>query len=233
MADINPHTIYTGDKDVDAALIESQRSAMRRFVTTLFAPYLKGYAEIRAIRKGEKPLRHWVCLERLWGDAWKQELSNLYRFAQDADAQGYDVYCGVLPRGKQGGKKADIYEAGVIWADLDFKLGEADCFAAVDKHDPDILVLSGNGIHAYWFLDPVLSLTTDNIRRFEAALHARQQELQSGSDSTQDISRILRLPGTLNHKDPADMHPVLLARCRRPWEDDAAASEEEVSSNAD
>jgi RepB DNA-primase from phage plasmid len=108
-----------------------------------------------------------------------------------------DVYVGVLPRVRRKGGRADVGAARVIWADCDTP-------AAVEALrefalEPSMVVASGSGnnAHAYWLLEePIdIELVEDLNRRIAAAI---------GSDAVvTDAGRVLRLPGTLNHKhDP-------------------------------
>ena len=64
---------------------------------------------------------------------------------------------------------------------------------------PSILVHSGGGFQAYWLLREPLGLENGNYSHVEAIM--KRLNLALGGDvGTQDISRILRLPGTLNMK---------------------------------
>ena len=69
---------------------------------------------------------------------------------------------------------------------------------------PSIIVDSGNGIHCYWVLDKPIEL-----REWVALAEALKTLCESASldvDSkvTTDAARILRVPGTVNYKDPAN-----------------------------
>jgi len=113
----------------------------------------------------------------------------------------YDVYFGVAPRWGQDGTKAGVRRLPAIWADLDAK-GEHTRESRHNQlkdlpHQPSILVCSGGGLHPYWLLKtPVegakaLEQAETVMRRLGAGLAA---------DAVWDRSRILRMPGTFNHK---------------------------------
>lgn len=125
-----------------------------------------------------------------------------------ADFGGKDVYFGVAPRRfPKGTADACVRETHVLWADVDskhFDGGKAAALFSLGRAQltPSILVDSGNGFHAYWFLRGFVP--------FELASKAMQGLAKAiGGDAVHDASRILRLPGTHNHKtDPPN--PVRL-----------------------
>jgi hypothetical protein len=115
------------------------------------------------------------------------------------DAEGWDCYIGVLPRIRASGKAEDTTPTtSVLWADLDNKHlegGHMASFLALHRAglEPSILVDSGNGLHAYWLLrEPVA------FRIASAAMQGLHKVI--GSDHVHDAPRVLRLPGTRNHK---------------------------------
>lgn len=125
----------------------------------------------------------------------------------------YDVYFGVAPRWGQDGTKAGVRRLPAIWADLDAK-GEHTRESRHSQlkdlpHQPSILVCSGGGLHPYWLLETpaegaeVLEQTETVMRRLCASLAA---------DAVWDRSRILRMPGTFNHKYGKRL-PVKLEHC--------------------
>jgi len=115
------------------------------------------------------------------------------------DADGWDSYFGVLPRWKASGSAEDcVPNIGVLWADIDNKAVGGTHLAALMRVGalnltPSIIVDSGNGIHAYWLLGHLAPF---------ARVKPLMQGLQSaiGSDHVHDAPRVLRLPGTHNHK---------------------------------
>jgi Superfamily II helicase and inactivated derivatives len=73
---------------------------------------------------------------------------------------------------------------------------------------PSITVFSGNGLHMYWLLKEIWLFETqdDNLRasnlmiNLQAYIKKLASERGWKFDSTADLSRVLRVPGTLNHK---------------------------------
>lgn len=112
----------------------------------------------------------------------------------------HDIYFGVSTRyGTGTGKKRDCYRSQVVWADLDGKK-IADCDFDLK---PNILVNSGGGVHAYWILN-TSTLVRDEEKgaEIEAINRALANKLEADIAAI-DFTRILRVPGTLNHKyDP-------------------------------
>lgn len=99
-----------------------------------------------------------------------------------------------------------------LWLDVDVKpekgyatVGEAldaiNAFvAAASLPAPSALVFSGSGVHVYWISDR--ALTPAEWRPYAAGLRAEAERLGLKCDYglTTDAARILRVPGTYNHK---------------------------------
>jgi len=116
-------------------------------------------------------------------------------------APGHEVYVGIGPRRNNVGTKEGVTRLPALWADLDCK-GEHDLNSHLRHLDklpcyPSMIVWSGGGIHPYWLLEECpkgsyeLSLAEEVMARIAEGL---------GGDPVHDRSRILRVPGTLNHK---------------------------------
>lgn len=110
------------------------------------------------------------------------------------DARTHDVYVGAAPRtSKHGGRDAIAY-ANVLWADCDTKASVAKLAKFTPR--PSMVIFSGSGYnaHAWWALDsPVKSDVAEELNRRIA--HALDSDMK-----VTDPPRILRAPGTLNHK---------------------------------
>lgn len=68
---------------------------------------------------------------------------------------------------------------------------------------PSVLIDSGGGLHAYWLLRDTFALDTDDRRA--AAEHIQRSWVATvgGDAAVHDLTRVLRVPGTLNFKyDP-------------------------------
>lgn len=185
---------------------QQQFNEAAAFLTSLFPFETVGFLEIRSLNgvavQRFFPLE-WFHAER--GRALEEVVC--YCFAEDG--RGRDVYVGVFPRASEAGGNDAVHEARWIYADVD---GAARAPAGCD-----IAVASGGGVHAYWRLPkPVVTLGRDRDR-FVRSLFAWQKR-NGGDPGAKDLARILRVPGTHNHKPGRDHAPVTLIHCRpAPW----------------
>ncbi len=102
---------------------------------------------------------------------------------------------------------------------------------------PSCLVGTGGGIHAYWFTDKPWILATDADRadtgdlvgRLQRAVRQAAAEQGLSVDATADLARLLRVPGTFNHKTPvprpAEVEYLAMAPERRYRREDFALLE--------
>lgn len=108
----------------------------------------------------------------------------------------FDVWFGVAPRFKSSNV---VKRLGAVWVDIDAKDLNANMDVAYATAvnsialRPSCVVMSGFGYHAYWFLSESTNPT------FGRKLLEALQKAHS-SDHTIDVTRFLRVPGTLNMK---------------------------------
>ncbi len=190
--------------------------AARHFLTAL------GYAldhpdglEFRFLADGKPPRPFWPTPGRPF---WPEIVS--------AQKEGRNVYVGVCPRRDRRGNKEHTTHAPALWADLDGKSfdaadpqhGKAMALARLrqalpQELQPSLLVDSGNGYHGYWLLiEPWDFSENGNRPKLEASVSALAEYL-GGDVAVADVARVMRLPGTLNVKDPANPRPCLLVEC--------------------
>jgi putative DNA primase/helicase len=68
---------------------------------------------------------------------------------------------------------------------------------------PSVVIDSGGGYHAYWFLSHTWVLSSDDDRQRARALQRAWVTFTGGDQGAKDLARVLRLPGSANHKyDP-------------------------------
>ncbi|MGC8731046.1 MAG: hypothetical protein ACP5RC_02150 [Halothiobacillaceae bacterium] len=179
---------------------------------------------------------------------------------------GRDVYVGVglAPRDYGPTQRCPSEEiAGIValWADFDLRSDAhqkkalpatiQDALRIIpEPFSPTLVVATGNGAHAWWLFKEPLIFDNDEERREAARLIARWQTLLRlnaaargwAFDRLSDLARVLRIPGTVNAKDPANLKPVTLfsnsGRRYNPsdfedWLDEAAipdpATEEQIA----
>lgn len=183
------------------------------FLRHLFKPYSDGFIEIRPLSK-VKPhanrttyrLPH--CLKGEEGQALTQHIMSLAM-------RGYDVYVGVCPRvapegpGRKLGKDA-IEQVGAMWVDLDAKVpGSSESLL----NNCDIVVSTGNGWHGYKVApSPARVSTTRDRTAIEAKVRSFANSILTGTDNVSNVDRILRVPGTINWKEPNNPKPVVMLK---------------------
>jgi hypothetical protein len=116
----------------------------------------------------------------------------------------HEVFYGVNARQRGGGKAEHVTLLRGLWADQDYKhspdgaAGAARALAAFPLQ-PTAVIESGGGNHLYWqFAEAVAP--SPAIEALLLRLYAALVPGDGKLDSVQDPSRILRVPGTLNHK---------------------------------
>jgi hypothetical protein len=180
----------------------------------------------------EKPEDHYILL---WTGQnkrshWFLDVTKAAQFA--AATTDMDVYVGLALSKEDYGQsrrcKSDE-ASGIcgIGTDLDLKSGaHGDKPLPASVPDalkilptgmpPSILVLTGNGVHAWWLLKEPLIFDTEEERKATARLLTRWHLLLKRNaaarswayDKLSDLARILRIPGTRNFKDPANPKDV-------------------------
>jgi hypothetical protein len=157
-------------------------SADAKRLLDLLNPSCDGLIELRVIRRGTRPLQEFHPAGDLDAAATR---------AVELRERG-DVYFGVAPRARKEGTKDAISMMPALWADLDDDASKV----AMSEFGvpPTAVVRSGRGLHAYWVLDQAMDVARAEsfLRRIAAALGADERAT--------DASRVLRVPGTLNHK---------------------------------
>jgi hypothetical protein len=184
------------------------------FLRHLFKPYTDGFIEIRPLSK-HKPhanrttYRLPECLKGEAGQALSQHIISLAM-------RGYDVYVGVCPRvapegpGRKLGKDA-IEQVGAVWVDLDCKVEGASSQVLLDTCD--IVVSTGNGWHGYKILSsPKLCKSARERTTLEYRIRDFADKVLPGTDNVSNVDRILRVPGTLNWKNPDEPKAVTLLK---------------------
>ena len=150
-------------------------------------------------------------------------------------AQDCDVYFGVglrkerLMKGR--GESDDVLVLPGLYVDIDLKhqthkaanLPETtedarQLLADAIPLQPTVLVDSGHGLHGYWLFRELWILETAEERQAAAHLLQRfQRTIQETAkahgwhvDGTGDLARVLRIPGTYNHKVAGETREVTI-----------------------
>jgi len=109
-------------------------------------------------------------------------------------ARSVDVYVGAVLRDHRAGGKAAISGSHLVWVEID----QPDAYRLLLRAQtpPSAVIASGTAghLHAYWQLEqPVTVAECERANR-------RLTALLDGDPASTDIARILRPPGTVNHK---------------------------------
>lgn len=166
---------------------------VREFVGTLFLP--EDLVELRLIETWTESGKHRSeVVERLWVQA--DSLVASYPTLHQRNQLGANIFYGVNPRSSRGSTKVDVAICRTLWADLDDARPDDNQRWRM-LPSPSLIVDSGRGVHLYWRLNqPIVMDSQATQFQFESILRGMYREL--ASDSVQDVSRLLRLPGFNN-----------------------------------
>ena len=145
--------------------------------------------------------------------------------SKELSAEGRDVYfgLGLGPDGQADHHKrfkvSDVKAITALWLDADYGLHDSgkkypetsdDALALIRQIflQPSLIVDSGGGFHVYWLLKEPWEFSDDDDKKSAQRLvSAWQNMIQSiwrkagfTIDSTKDLARVLRVPGTMNYK---------------------------------
>ena len=173
----------------------------KEFLETLFKN-AKGFIELRTISSEGKVKQNWYDIS---------EIGRLLFDLKKSYFQKVNTYFGVCPRIEEKGKEENIKVVNCFWTDLDCQ-NEKERKDRLDnlktfKPSPSIIVCSGNGLHCYWLLNKP-HLVKNNEDKLKVKGYLKGLGFALNGDKTFDLSRILRIPGTKNVKDPKNPLPV-------------------------
>ena len=155
------------------------------FFKTLYEHCITGQIELRALPSGK---RQFINLDTMSGievfcDINKQE----------------NMFFGVGLR-NGGGTKEHITEIPGVWCDVDYKETSRGILIKKLKSfpfKPSFTVKTGGGVHFYWlFKEPCDKLDISKVED----VNGRIAISLGGDINSCDAARILRIPGTVNHK---------------------------------
>ena len=163
---------------------------------------------------------------------WVKSLAEAVELSKSLCKRDLYIGVGLSPRdfGPTSRCKSDEI-AGLLglWMDIDFnsdahskkalpKTIEEALSLIPDEMPPTLIVFSGNGLHLWWLFDQPYVFASEDDRKRAAALALRWQTLitRRGAikgwaiDRLADLARVLRIPGTVNAKEPKNHKPVTL-----------------------
>lgn len=162
-----------------------------------------------------------------WAKSRDQAISIVEKNCKNAD-----VYVGVGLADKTYGTKRRATNAQItgiygLWLDLDYadevhskknlpSKDDALAFILALEKKPTLIIHSGHGYQCWWFFHDIWKFADASQRDYAAAIarawiyKIREMARSKGweVDSTIDLARVLRVPGTENHKRSAEPVPV-------------------------
>ena len=136
-----------------------------------------------------------------------RDIADIRAFVACYDQPGRATYFCASPirAGETWRNKSTVGELALLHADLDRKsiVEDPDAILRVLAQlplQPTAVVSSGHGYHVYFALTEALAATAETIARVEG-LNRKLAAVLAG-DAVYDVSRLMRLPGSTNCKDP-------------------------------
>jgi hypothetical protein len=164
-----------------------------------------GYVELSLIRPkaGQHDESH------PWFSPWPLGLDDFMTRAKETRGQ-WNSYFGVGIFSRMRGRNEDVLRIPSLWCDIDFKdIARADALAKLKEfpHQPSAGILSGGGLHLYWFLQESMEgKELANVRPLLLGI----ARYFGGDKKACTLKQILRIPNTFNIKyDPP--RPVSVA----------------------
>jgi hypothetical protein len=204
------------------AQIDLNPNATKQFLESLYGSYYSqatrlSYLGVRGRKETDPPgimsfIRFYLGIAPLLKDMGKWERDCNYWIGA------------ALRKSGKGGKKVDCLALTALYSDVDYgqdghrkkntwqTKGEALAAILAFPLPPSILIHSGGGFQPYWLLKEPVGLENGNYAQVEAIMKGLALGL-GGDVGTQDISRILRLPGTFNMKLAGKPRPVGIVWC--------------------
>lgn len=148
-------------------------------------------------------------VDRFWGS----DPSDIITGAKPYYSTAKSIWYGPGLRNGPHGYDQDVQWVTTLWVDCDAKCFQSQTKAeALErlssfKPQPNIIVDSGHGMQGYWLLDDYLC--ADSLALARAAIQSFQERLSEGLprklDSVQNLSRVLRVPNTVNRKEEPEI----------------------------
>lgn len=179
------------------ALPFDRATEARRFLAHIFSGVPGGLVELRCIARN-LPIHDRDRVRQAFFDP--ADHTGILDFAFAA-AVSHDAYTGIATRRARSGAKESCLWVPALWAEIDYKdfASPDDAMARLEafRIRPSMVVSSGGGLHAYWRL--VRPAPAQPVDQIEGRLRPLCRAV-GGDPGATDVGRVLRLPGTWNHK---------------------------------
>lgn len=172
--------------------IDSKRND---FFKALFKKF-SGYIEIRTIDTNYPVTSYWIPTTNMM---------KINSTLKNIDSKKTNVYFGVCPRNVKEGKEINVNQLNCLWVDIDCKNEEEKNIKREEisnfSKSPSAVINSGHGLHCYWILDEPYSFKEEERLDIKRIIKGLSMAL-GGDTKAHDLSRLLRVPGTYNIKNP-------------------------------
>ncbi len=185
------HTL--SEADDDAVEADPRFENARLFLDALFEP--NDLVEVRPIL-----LSRDIARQQWFRNGDEAARKQALLWAEKLNAAGWDVYFGVNPRSRLGGKAEDVALFRALCADFDGGCTVDEAMRRIQEAglpEPSVIVHSGGGVHVYWIL---VTSIADTVRW--SAAQARISRLLQCDESLSDSPQVLRIPDYINTKYP-------------------------------
>ena len=148
--------------------------------------------------------------------------------AHELDESGFDAYFALATFEEAGSRKVtNVKQLRAFFLDLDCGPSkdypnQSEAISALrgfcDKLElpKPVLINSGRGVHAYWFLSEPVSLTEWQPAAERLKQLCAEHKLLADPAVTADAARVLRVPGTRNHKTDPPVYVGYIGTGDRP-----------------
>lgn len=191
----------------------NQQQTIQHFLTALYG---QAAGNLNLWTKADK-LSHWHTLPCDWQSVVEQAAS----LGEAADTYFQTGLMSEAKASRQRGTEAEVATIVTLSADVDIhnpaahKAANLPCTVEEAREvinayplAPSLVVHSGNGLQPYWLLEVPFTIQSETDRaRIKGANVGLQRVLQTYAkgrgwtvDGTGDLVRLMRLPGTFNHK---------------------------------
>ena len=174
---------------------------LKLFLSAVITMDRNNLIEIRAFKNG-KPLKRSFCIN-------DNQVIEFINCLEDI----VDIFYSIASRkDSTSGQKSNCQTLNCLFLDIDCgNIGHKNASLFPDTETalnfienlffpkPSIIVNSGHGLHLYWLLKNEVYLNPQNINKLEGLM--KEMAVIFGADSTQDVSRVFRLPFTNNCKE--------------------------------
>jgi hypothetical protein len=135
---------------------------------------------------------------------------------------GWNIFYSICGRGGKSGKSEAVNLIPALWIDIDAKDFEDGMEEASKQFmklpTPTYIVNSGHGYHGIWVLKTRVEANDENNKRVRDILRGLAKT--TNADAVHDLSRMLRLPETINYKDkPIVSHVVFMSSAEYDLDD--------------